>query len=274
MIEAGLAAIFGLLIGSFLNVCIHRWPRDLSVVHPRSRCPKCERQLAWFDNIPVLSYVLVRGRCRYCGVPISIRYPIVELLTAVLFFWFVWHLGPTLFAARYCAFTAMLTVLAFADAETRLLPDELTLGGAVAGFAFACFIAVPDSSFHALADIFEWPLGPRALSLGESLLGATLPAGSLWLGGILFEKIRHKEGLGFGDVKMTAMIGAFLGLKGALLTLIAGSVLGSVTGLAYIAITRKDIGSYQLPLGTFLAIGGAAVAMFGGPLIAWYASTL
>jgi leader peptidase (prepilin peptidase)/N-methyltransferase len=274
MYEALLAAIFGLLVGSFLNVCIHRWPRDLSVVHPRSRCPECERQIDWFDNIPVLSYLLLRGRCRHCRAPISARYPIVELLTAALFFWFVWHLGPTGSAARYCVFAAMLIVLAFADAETRLLPDEFTLGGALAGLAFACFLAVPDSSFHALADIFNWPLGPRALWFGEALLGATLPAGSLWLGGILFERIRHKEGLGFGDVKMMAMIGAFLGLRGALLTLIAGSILGSVTGLVYIAITRKDMGTYQLPLGTFLAIGGVGVAMFGGPLIAWYASTL
>src|SRR5450432_1970371 len=136
MYEAVLAAIFGLLAGSFLNVCIHRWPRDLSVVHPRSRCPQCDRQIAWFDNIPVISYLLLRGRCRHCNASISARYPIVELLTAALFFFFVWQLGPTLSAARYCVFTAMLIVLAFADAETLLLPDEFTLGGAAAGLIF------------------------------------------------------------------------------------------------------------------------------------------
>ncbi|MCU1263388.1 MAG: type 4 prepilin peptidase 1, partial [Bryobacterales bacterium] len=252
LLDAGLAGVFGLIIGSFLNVCIHRWPRDLSVVRPRSRCPQCEAPIAWFDNIPVLSYLLLRARCRHCGAPISIRYPVVELLTAALFFWFVWQLGPTLAAARYCIFSAMLVTLATADAETRLLPDEFTLGGMAAGFAFACFVPVPDTTAHALAEISGLTLPPRALSIGEALLGAIIPSGSLWLGGVLFEKMRHKEGLGFGDVKMMAMIGAFLGLKGALLTLIAGSLLGSVVGLTYIAITRKDAGSYQLPLGTFL----------------------
>ncbi len=274
MPEALLAGVFGLLIGSFLNVCIHRWPRDQSVVHPRSRCPQCERPIAWFDNIPVLSYLLLQGRCRGCAASISLRYPLVELLTGVLFFWLVLRLGPTPAALRDCAFVGMLITLAFSDAETLLLPDEFTLGGLAAGLVLAWLIPVPDDTFRALAAASDLHLGWRTLSFGEALLGAAVPSGFLWLGGVLFEKLRHKEGLGFGDVKMLAMIGAFLGLKGALLTLIAGSVLGSVIGLAYIAFTRKDAGTYQLPLGTFLAVGGVAVALFGGPFIAWYLSTL
>lgn len=269
-----LAALFGLLIGSFLNVCIYRWPRDLSVVRPRSRCPECEAPIAAFDNIPVLSYLLLRRRCRHCRAPISARYPAVELMTALIFALLVWRFGLTPTTLRYCALIAMLIVLGFADVETRLLPDEFTIGGMLAGFAFACFVAVPDSTAHAIAAIFEWPLGPRALSLGEAFLGAVIPAGSLWLGGVLFEKVRHKEGLGFGDVKMMAMIGAFVGLKGALLTLIAGSVLGSVVGLLYLAITRKDASTYQLPLGTFLAIGGVFTALFGQQVIHWYAQRM
>ncbi len=132
--------MFGLLIGSFLNVCIYRWPRDLSVVRPRSRCPECEAPIAAFDNIPVLSYLLLRGRCRHCRAPISARYPAVELMTALIFALLVWRFGPTPTTLRYCALIAMLIVLGFADVETRLLPDEFTLGGMAGGLSFACFL--------------------------------------------------------------------------------------------------------------------------------------
>ena len=151
MPEALLAGIFGLLIGSFLNVCIYRWPRDLSVVRPRSFCPACEKPIAWFDNIPLVSYALLRGKCRHCGGGIDWRYPLVEALTAAAFCWFVWHLGPSLAAAKYCVFSAILIALTFADLETRLLPDELTLGGAAVGVVFAWFIPVTDSTVHLIA---------------------------------------------------------------------------------------------------------------------------
>ena len=133
MLEACLAALSGLLIGSFLNVCIYRWPRDLSVVRPRSFCPKCEQPIGWFDNVPVLSYLLLRGRCRKCGAQIPARYLVVELLTAAAFFCAVWFLGPTLAAAKYCVFGALIIALVFSDLEERILPDEFTLGGAVVG---------------------------------------------------------------------------------------------------------------------------------------------
>ena len=271
MLEALLAAAFGLLIGSFLNVCIYRWPRDLSVVRPRSRCPECEAPIAWYDNIPVLSFGVLGGRCRRCRYAIPLRYPVVELLTALCFGWFVYRFGFTIEAGRWCLFSALLITLGFADAETRILPDEFTLGGIGAGLLLALVSPVPDVSAHGVAWLFGVTPPERLLSLGEAVLGAVIPSGALWLGGAVFARIRHKEGLGFGDVKMTAMLGAFLGLKGALLTLAIGSTLGSVIGLAYLAITRKDAGSYELPLGTFLAAAGLLYAFFGQQLSTWYA---
>jgi leader peptidase (prepilin peptidase)/N-methyltransferase len=267
MPEAILAGIFGLLIGSFMNVCIHRWPRDLSVVRPRSRCPSCETQIAAWDNIPVFSWLFLRARCRHCGAPIHWRYPLVELLTGVCFFWFVAQLGPGPAALKYCVFSAMLIGLVFSDLETLLLPDQLTLGGVVLGLAFAPFVAVPDATFRFVANVAGFNPGLRVSSVGEAALGALLPAVTLWTVGWLFEKIRHKEGLGFGDVKMIAMVGAFLGLRGALLTIILGSLAGSVIGLIYIKATRRDAGEFQLPFGSFLGAAALATAIAGQ---SWY----
>ena len=261
MLEAALAAVFGLLIGSFLNVCIYRWPRDLSVVHPRSRCPHCDALIAWFDNIPLLSFLLLKGKCRSCGGAISRRYPFVELATALLFAWFTYKFGVSIETARGCVFTAMLLTLGVADLETRILPDQFTLGGIAAGLLFAFVEPLPELAGP----------GEHGWSLLMAVAGAVIPAGALWLGGALFERIRHKEGLGFGDVKMTAMMGAFLGLPGALLALMIGSTLGSLVGVTYLAITKKDAGSYELPLGTFLAIGATVVALAGSSLLAFYA---
>jgi leader peptidase (prepilin peptidase)/N-methyltransferase len=274
MVEVILAGLFGLLIGSFLNVCIHRWPRDLSVVSPRSACPECEHPIAWFDNVPVLSYLMLHGRCRHCGARIHWRYPVVELMTAVAFAFFVSSSGLTLEAAKYCVFSSILIALIFTDLDTLLLPDELTLGGLIAGLAFALFVPVPDTTFHFMAGVFGFEAGPPAGMLGEALLGAIIPAGSIWFGGWLFAKLRHKEGLGFGDVKMLAMIGAFLGIRAALLTIILGALTGSIVGLIFIRVTGKDAGSYQLPFGTFLGAAALVAAIGGQTLIGWYAQTL
>lgn len=255
--EALLAGIFGLLIGSFLNVCIHRWPRDLSVVSPRSACPECSTPIAWYDNIPVVSYAVLRARCRHCRARISWRYPVVELLTGLCFAYIVYRAGLTPMAAKYCIFSAILLALIFSDLETLLLPDELTIGGFAIGLAFAFFIPVPDSTFRLIATLLDYDPGPRAGMLGEALFGALLPAGMLWFGGWLFEKLRHKEGLGFGDVKMLGTIGIFLGLRGTLFTIVLGSIAGSIVGLAFIKLTRKDAASYPLPFGSFL--GAAAL---------------
>jgi leader peptidase (prepilin peptidase)/N-methyltransferase len=252
VIESLLGGVFGLLIGSFLNVCIRRWPRDLSVVRPRSACPECGTQIAWYDNIPVLSYLLLRGHCRQCGKGISWRYPVVELLTAISFAFFISRYGLSVEAMKYCVFAAILIALVFTDLETLLLPDQFTIGGLLAGLVFAVYLG----------------------SIRDALLGAIIPAGAIWFGGWLFERLRHKQGMGFGDVKMLAMIGAFLGIRGALLTIILGAIAGSVIGLAFIKISGKDAGSYQLPFGSFLGAAALFAAIEGQGIIAWYADFL
>ncbi len=269
------AGIFGLLIGSFLNVCIYRWPRDLSVIRPsRSFCPACEKQIAWHENIPLLSFAMLSGRCSGCRAPIPWRYPLVELLTAVSFAYFADHHGLTFTAAKFCVFAAILIALAFTDLETRLLPDELTLGGTLIGLLFALATPVQDATFQLLASVAGWRPSPVLASLGEAVFGTLACSGTLWLAGWLFEKLRHKDGLGFGDVKMLAMTGAFLGFERTLLTIVLGSLLGSVAGIVYIRVAGKDPATYQLPFATFLALAAFIVAVAGSPLIAWYAQTL
>jgi leader peptidase (prepilin peptidase)/N-methyltransferase len=267
------AIIGGLLIGSFLNVCIYRMPRDLSVVRPRSFCPECQRPIAWYDNVPVLSYFLLGRRCRHCRQPISARYPIVEILTAALFFLIVNAIGPTIIAIKLCLLVALLVGLTITDLEELILPDEFTLGGTAAGLIFAWFVPIDDQITRLLLSIWGMHPGPW-MSVVESVIGAAAPAGSLGLIGFLFEKIRNKEGLGLGDVKMMAMVGAFLGLSNALLTILLGSIAGSVIGLIYIRVTRKDAATYELPFGAFLGFAAILVTLVGEPMIRWYKSFL
>lgn len=258
-----LAFLFGLLIGSFLNVCIYRWPRDLSVVRPRSHCPSCQGTIAWYDNIPLLSYALLAARCRHCRARIPVRYPAVELLTGLAFAHFVRTLGPSLPAVKMCVFAAALIALLFCDLEERILPDELTLGGAAAGLAFAAFVPMTDTAVRdTLSLLSSVSLTGRADSLVESAFGAAFPAAILWGGGWLYDKVRHREGLGFGDVKFMAMVGAFLGIGGALFTLMLGALAGSVLGYAYILIARKDPKTFELPFGTFLSAAALYAAVF------------
>ena len=259
--DAILALLFGLLIGSFLNVCIHRWPRGRSVVKPRSHCVRCRKPIAWYDNIPVVSYLLLRGRCRHCGRHISARYPTVELLTGLVFFWFVWKLGFTPAAAKMCVFGALLIALVFSDLEKRILPDELTLGGTLIGLAFSACVYLRDESAQGLFWLMGLDFGLRAQSIAASVIGALLPAFFLWGGGWLYLKLRHREGLGLGDVKLMMMVGAFLGLASSLATLLAGSLAGSVISLIYIKLAKKDATTYQLPFGTFLGLAALAIAL-------------
>lgn len=267
MLEGLLAGAFGLLIGSFLNVCIYRLPRDLSVVAPRSFCPACEQPIPWFDNIPVLSFILLRTRCRYCGAKIPFRYPLVELLTGVLFFAAVLDLGVTLAGVKLCVFCAIMVELVFSDLEQRILPDEFTLGGTVLGLMFA---ALRPSN----GSLWRWLLpgihNDRVMSVIAAGFAAAFSSGILWLVGAIYKKVRHREGLGLGDIKMVAMIGAFLGLQGVLLTLITGSTVGAITGLAYILLTKKDATQYELPLGSFLGAAAIGVAFYGEGVVAWW----
>jgi leader peptidase (prepilin peptidase)/N-methyltransferase len=256
MIEAALAFLVGLILGSFLNVCIYRLPRDLSVVKPRSHCPACEKMIAWYDNVPLVSYALLGGRCRHCRERIPARYPIVELLTAVAFFLIVLKFGPTLAAVKMCLFSALLIGLVFADLETMILPDEFTLGGALAGIGLAAVVPLKDP-------YLDWFLAMKlsgvALSMVEATLSAALPSLLLWGLGAAFMAIRKREGLGLGDVKMIAMVGAFTGITGAIFTVMIGSIAGSVIGLIYIRLKHKDASTTELPFGTFL--GAAALAV-------------
>jgi leader peptidase (prepilin peptidase)/N-methyltransferase len=259
MMEALLALAAGLLIGSFLNVCIYRLPRDLSVVRPRSYCPACEKRIAWYDNIPLASYLILRGRCRHCRARIRLRYPLVELLTGALFWLIVWRLGTSLSALKWCLFEALMIGLVFSDLEERILPDEFTLGGAAAGIALAAVVPMD----WGYAQIFLAPvLSGRWPSVAESVLGALVTSGMLWLIGKAYNAVRHKEGLGLGDVKMLAMAGAFLGLHGALQTLVIASLAGSVIGLVYIRLAKKDYSTYELPLGSFLGATAIVVGLW------------
>jgi leader peptidase (prepilin peptidase) / N-methyltransferase len=269
--EALLAGLLGALIGSFLNVCIYRLPRDLSVVQPRSFCPNCESTIAWYDNIPIGSYLALSGRCRECRASIPFRYPLVEFLTAAAFFLGVYTLDLTAAALKFCVFAAMQIALLFTDLEERILPDEFTLGGAVLGIAFAAFVPPPGGFFQLLLPQ-EWDR--RIVWVIEAAVGALFLSGVLWGIGELYQRVRHREGLGLGDVKMVAMIAAFLGISGALFTVVVGSVLGSVLGslcgLGYIWLTGKDAATYELPFGSFLAVAALLVAMQMGPFQALF----
>ena len=246
-----LAGLFGLLIGSFLNVCIYRWPRDLSVVRPRSHCPECERTIAWYDNIPLLSFALLRGKCRHCAAAIPWRYPLVELATALLFAAAIWRVGGNADGAKLCVFAALMVGLVAMDLETRILADEFTLGGAVLGVALSLFVPMPRFLAHFFLPS-EWK--ESWLSIAESLIGGLLPALVLEVIARLYYMVRQREGLGFGDVKMIVLVGSFYGLQAALQTLIIGSLAGSLLGMGYIFLAKKDAATYELPFGTFLGL--------------------
>jgi leader peptidase (prepilin peptidase) / N-methyltransferase len=268
LIESIIAFLAGLLIGSFLNVCVFRLPRDLSVVQPRSFCPGCEKPIAWYDNIPLASYILLRGRCRHCAERIPLRYPLVELSTGLAFAVCAAAFGGfTLIAAKFAIFAAILITLIATDIEERILPDEFTLGGIGLGIVFAAFVPMDPG----IANLFLGPyLAPIGRSIGEAVLGAAVPSGLIWLVAWLYERIRHREGMGLGDVKMIGTIGAFLGLPSALLSLILASLLGAVGGLIFIFATRKKVSTYELPFGSFLGLAALLVAAYGRFAMTWY----
>ncbi|MFN7924432.1 MAG: prepilin peptidase [Bryobacteraceae bacterium] len=256
--EAVIAALAGLLLGSFLNVCIHRWPRDLSVVWPGSHCPRCRHDIAWYDNIPVFSWLRLDGRCRHCLSSISWRYPAVEALTAVLFAAAVIVWGPTLGAARYALFAFLMVGMIFSDLETRLLPDQFTKGGIVLGLVAAWIAPLTGGFFTELRVTGYF----RVNSVLDSAFAAALLSGALWFIGWAYSRIRKKDGLGFGDVKMVAAMGAFLGLAPALMAVSAGGIVGSVIGGVWMYWKKKDVGSYELPLGSFLGAAAIVVGLF------------
>lgn len=247
-IELTIVAALGLAMGSFLNVVIHRLPRRESLVSPGSRCPSCGYQLRAIDNIPVLSYVMLGGRCRHCRTRISVRYPVVELVTAALFVVHYAVFGWTPLLAVRCLFAAAMVALFVIDLEHRLLPDAITLPGILAGL---------------LASVFLPPGFPAAA------IGMLAGGGVLWLIGELYYRYSGEEGMGGGDVKMLAMIGAFLGWHQVLITLVFSSIAGAVIGLIVLAVKRGGM-KYALPYGTFLAVAALVASLWGERIMTWY----
>ena len=247
--------LFGLLFGSFLNVCIYRIPRDISVVAPRSFCPACERQLSWHQNIPVLSFFLLRGRCRYCSQAISWRYPLVEIISAILCTLVVAFYGFTPAAAKWACFELVLIVLFFTDWEERILPDEVILFGSLVALWSVFLVPLPG----VLAELLLPHSAVRVQSLVNGLLGASILALPIWLLGIFWSWLRKREALGFGDVKLLAMLGLFLGPDHGLLAITIGTVGGAVFGVAGLLLHKKEAASYELPFGSFLCLGAAII---------------
>jgi leader peptidase (prepilin peptidase) / N-methyltransferase len=247
---AAALGLIGLCIGSFLNVCIYRIPLEQSVVHPPSRCMQCGKTLRWYHNVPVLSWLVLRGRCGFCRTPVSVRYPAVELLTGVVFALhaFVFEPGPLLLVRL--VFAAVLIVLAFIDIDHRILPDSMTLTGIPLGVLASVWL----------------PPGWR-----DSLIGVALGGGSLWLIAEAYYRWRRVEGMGMGDVKMLAMIGAVLGWRAVIVTLVLSSCSGALVGAAMMS-SQKDGMRYALPFGTFLSVGALAASLVGEPILTWYLS--
>ena len=292
--------VLGLAFGSFLNVCIYRMPLGLSVVTPRSACPECKEPIALYDNIPVLSWLILRGRCRHCKAPISPRYLLIELLTGLMFLLCYWYFGLTISTLKYCTFAFLLLGLIFTDAETKLLPDKLTLPGLALGIVFSLLVPVNDLASQFLPGVVNLPfsgdISVRLLSLVDSLLGAALGASFIYGAGAIYLRWRGMEGMGFGDVKLMAMIGAFIGMKLTVLTIFAASIAGSAFGLMTVfvvwlkrthrfmkrfadaqAARRRGWQSaqmvyryYQMPFGVFLGSMALVALFFGNQFLHWY----
>jgi leader peptidase (prepilin peptidase)/N-methyltransferase len=242
-----LVGTLGLFVGSFLNVCIYRLPLGKTVLWGRSHCPHCDRQIRAWENLPVISWLALGGRCAGCRAPISMQYPVIELVTALIFAGGAWLYGPTLLLVARLIFACAMVVLFMIDLQHRILPNVITLPGIVAGLAFSLVL----------------PPGVR-----DALIGAVACSLLLFGMGELMSRVLGKEALGFGDVKMIAMMGAFLGWQMTLVALFLASFLGSVIGLGLVAITRNR--DYQIPLGSFLALGALAAAATGHGLLDWY----
>jgi leader peptidase (prepilin peptidase)/N-methyltransferase len=282
--------LFGLLIGSFLNVCITRIPAGVSIVSPASHCPECGSPIKPYDNVPVLSWLLLRGKCRNCHAPISPMYPSIEFVTALLFVACYLSFGPSVATLKWLFFSSILVVLIVTDYRERILPDAVNWFGVALGIVFAVRVPPADGiarmilSQHLASVVPQW-----GTAILDAVLGALLCGGLLWSAAILYKLVRGRDGMGFGDVKMMFMVGTFLGVRGAFLTILLGTLLGTVIGLGVVLVlfasgwknalaqraSKMGLGRvnglrwaiasrYQLPLGTFLGIA-AFIIMFFGP---------
>jgi leader peptidase (prepilin peptidase)/N-methyltransferase len=262
-VEFVIAALTGMILGSFWNVCIHRLPRDQSLVNPpRSACPHCQTMIRAADNIPLVSFLMLGGKARCCGAAIPWRYPLVELLMTVFCVVAVAQHGVSAAAVKQAVFHGILLVLFFSDLAQMLLPDEFTLGGALAGLALAWWVPAP----LGLADFTMIRIEPRWKSVINASGAGAVFGGFFWLVSEVYYRLRGRDGLGLGDVKMMLMLGAFLGLYQTAVTIFFASVLGAVVGIAVIAIQRSDYRTTEIPFGCFLAAAAWGVSMFGPQL--------
>lgn len=243
------AFAFGLCIGSFLNVCIYRLPESMSIIRPPSSCPQCKNPIRFYDNVPVISYLLLRGRCRNCQTPISIRYPLIELLTGLCAAGVVLKFGLTLESLIYFTFVATLITITFIDIDHQIIPDVISLPGIVLFFI---------ASF-----------GVPAVTVKEAVIGILIGGGSLYVVALAYALIKKREGMGGGDIKLLAMIGALLGWQGVLFTLFVSSLVGTITGI--LVMLRKG-GNMRLaiPFGPFLSIGAVLYVFYGPAIVRWY----
>ncbi len=282
----GLWFVLGLAAGSFLNVCIYRLPLGRSVVRPGSQCPGCGSAIRAYDNIPVLSWVLLRGRCRNCRTRISVRYPVVELATALLFVACALHFPSVWEIVKYAVLCFLLLGLMFSDLDHRILPDEMTLGGVVCGFLFSLVVWVHGVPGWIWAPPQHWEV--RLVSLLHAAIGAAVGAGMVYLIAEIYWRFRGVEGMGLGDVKLMGMIGAFLGMRLALFTLFLASILSSFVGIGLLIFVyarrrrryrnhRRAVRSVQavaarfpLPFGVFLGAAAITAAFWGDRVLDWY----
>jgi leader peptidase (prepilin peptidase)/N-methyltransferase len=239
----------GTIVGSFLNVCIHRIPQGKSIVAPASHCPLCKTPIRFYDNIPLVSFICLKGRCRGCQSPISFRYPLVEFLIGLFSLILLLRYGISTLYVIYFAFFASLTLVSFIDLPHRIIPDVISLPGIVIGLVI---------SF----------LHPQ-MSIKDSLIGVLLGGGSLYLVASVYHVVTKREGMGGGDVKLLAMIGAFIGWKGVLFTILCSSFVGSVVGVSLMVMSSAD-SKYAVPFGPFLSLGAMIYVLIGHPMISWY----
>jgi leader peptidase (prepilin peptidase)/N-methyltransferase len=277
--------LFGIVIGSFLNVCIARIPKGISIVSPGSRCPRCEKPIKPYDNVPIFGWLWLRGKCRACGLPISPMYPLTELITGLLFVGCYLSFGLTAETFKWLFFACLIVILTVTDLRVRILPDAVNGPGFIAGLIFAYFVPPNDGTAILLnVRLFHAALPDATLGVLDAMLGAAFGSLLLWGAAALYKVVRRREGMGFGDVKMMAMVGAFLGLRGSFVTILLGTLLGSILGLGLIIAlyaigwkrrlaeraSLRGLGKvnslrwaiasqYQLPLGTFLGIGALVV---------------
>jgi leader peptidase (prepilin peptidase) / N-methyltransferase len=264
--------LLGLVIGSFLNVCIYRLPRSESIVFPGSHCPNCAKAIAPYDNIPVLSFLWLLGRCRHCGTPISFQYPLVELLAGSAFYFSAMRWGLTAPAFIGSLFLSALIVLFFVDFHHQILPNSITLPGTLVGILLSPFQFQDFYQDAVTLRLTAWIAPNSTPALWPwigSVFGVLVGGGLLFLVGFVFQVVRKKQGLGMGDVKMMSMVGAFLGWRLALFTIFAGSLLGSFLGIFLILFFGKSLQT-KLAFGTFLSLGATAALFWGLPLIQWY----